>query len=122
MGGGGSANSHCRFFEMAANQGKATGAVSTVNFDHATPAAVVANAANRSDCTRGPTAAQFNQVVNNGVGNLPGAVYNSGSHTNILVPFFAKGAGVDLFLQYLVGYDPQMADRQRLPKDAPIRN
>ena len=39
------------FFETAANQGKATGAVSTVNFDHATPAAVVANTTNRNDYT-----------------------------------------------------------------------
>jgi alkaline phosphatase len=51
------------------------------------------------------------QVVNNGAGNLPGAAYNSGSHTNTLVPFFAKGADADLFTAYLTGSDPQMATR-----------
>jgi alkaline phosphatase len=30
-------------------------------------------------------------VVNNGEGNLPGMVFHSGSHTNSLIPFFAKG-------------------------------
>jgi alkaline phosphatase len=57
----------------------------------------------------GPTKGAFNQVVDNGVGNLPGAAYNSGSHTNALVPFFAKGADADLFNQYLTGLDPDMA-------------
>ena len=57
----------------------------------------------------GPTKGTFNQVVDNGVGNLPGAAYNSGSHTNALVPFYAKGAGSELFAQYLTGTDPQIA-------------
>ncbi len=57
----------------------------------------------------GPTPGVFNQVVDNGVGNLPGAAYNSGIHTNALVPFYAKGADADLFLAYLIGNDPDMA-------------
>lgn len=57
----------------------------------------------------GPTKGTFNQVTDNGVGNLPGAAYNSGSHTNALVPFYAKGAGSELFAQYLTGTDPQIA-------------
>jgi alkaline phosphatase len=36
-------------------------------------------------------------VVNNGKGNLPGAKFNFGNHTNTLVPFYAKGPGQELF-------------------------
>lgn len=32
-------------------------------------------------------------LVNNGKGNVPGHEWHSGSHTNTLVPFYAKGAG-----------------------------
>ncbi len=56
----------------------------------------------------GPVAGTFNQVVDNGAGNLPGAAYNSGGHTNTLVPFYAKGADADLFLNYLNGVDENM--------------
>lgn len=45
-------------------------------------------------------------LVNNGVGVLPGFEYHSGSHTNTLVPLFAKGAGSELFAQYATGFDP----------------
>ena len=34
-------------------------------------------------------------------------VFNSGSHTNALVPLYAKGAGAELFKQYVVGTDPR---------------
>ena len=57
----------------------------------------------------GPETGVFNQVVDNGVGSLPGAAYNSGSHTNALVPFYAEGADAGLFLSYLTGSDPDMA-------------
>jgi alkaline phosphatase len=33
----------------------------------------------------------WNPIVNNGAGNLPGMEWHSGSHTNQLIPFFAKG-------------------------------
>lgn len=36
-------------------------------------------------------------VVNKGKGNMPEAKFNSDAHTNTLVPFFAKGAGQELF-------------------------
>lgn len=36
-------------------------------------------------------------VVNNGKGNLPGAKFNFGNHTNTLVPFYAKGPGQEMF-------------------------
>lgn len=38
-----------------------------------------------------------NPVVNNGKGKMPGAKYNSGEHTNSLIPLFAKGKGSELF-------------------------
>lgn len=38
-----------------------------------------------------------NPIINHGKGAMPGMRYNSGSHTNMLVPFFAKGAGSELF-------------------------
>jgi alkaline phosphatase len=36
-------------------------------------------------------------VVNNGKGNLPGAKFNFGHHTNTLVPLYIKGPGQELF-------------------------
>jgi alkaline phosphatase len=59
----------------------------------------------------GPTAGIFNQVLDFGAGSLPGAAYNSGSHTNALVPFFAKGADAGLFNTYLTGSDPEMENK-----------
>ncbi len=38
-----------------------------------------------------------NPIVNNGKGKIPGMKWNSNNHTNSLVPFFAKGAGSELF-------------------------
>jgi alkaline phosphatase len=35
-------------------------------------------------------------VVNNGKGDLPGMQWNSGDHTNSLIPFYAKGVGVNM--------------------------
>jgi alkaline phosphatase len=46
-------------------------------------------------------------VVNYGKGNLPGMEWHSGSHTNSLIPFFAKGAGANyLFRRAADAYDP----------------
>ena len=39
----------------------------------------------------------FGQVVNNGQGQLPGLQWHYGSHTNVLVPFYAKGTGANFF-------------------------
>jgi alkaline phosphatase len=39
----------------------------------------------------------YQPVTNNGKGNLPGMQWHYGSHTNVLVPFFAKGPGADYF-------------------------
>ncbi len=56
------------YFEQAALQGKATGAVSTVNFDHATPAAVVAKTTNRNDY-----ATIASQMINSNLDVIMGA-------------------------------------------------
>lgn len=45
-------------------------------------------------------------VINHGAGNMPGMEWRSGSHTNSLVPFFAKGPGADLLDQLADEVDP----------------
>jgi hypothetical protein len=42
-------------------------------------------------------AKNFNPIVNYGQNNLPGMSFYSPEHTNSLVPFFAKGAGSQIF-------------------------
>ena len=53
--------------------------------------------------TDGPV---WNDVVNNGIGNLPTIEWHSGTHTNSLVPFVAKGRGAQLFKDRIVANDP----------------
>ena len=48
----------------------------------------------------------WNPIENRGKGNLPGMAWNSGSHTNSLIPFFARGAGSQFFHQYADEIDP----------------
>lgn len=48
----------------------------------------------------------YDEVINNGKGNMPTMVWNSVGHTNQLVPIFARGPGADLFKKYAVGSDP----------------
>ena len=50
--------------------------------------------------------ATFNDVVNHGAGVLPGATFNSGDHTNSLVPLYAIGAGAELLAGYADQWDP----------------
>ena len=45
-------------------------------------------------------------LQNNGADNLPGMQWNSGSHTNSLIPFYAKGAGSQAFAGFTAGTDP----------------
>ncbi len=45
-------------------------------------------------------------VENRGKGNLPGMEWHSGSHTNQLVPFYAKGPGAEIFEMSAGEYDP----------------
>jgi alkaline phosphatase len=48
----------------------------------------------------------WNPLVNNGAEVLPGLQWNSGSHTNSLVPFYAKGKGAILFFVCARNKDP----------------
>lgn len=48
----------------------------------------------------------YGPVTNNGKGNLPGMQWHHGSHTNMLVPFFAKGPGADKFKMMADTWDP----------------
>ncbi|MFZ5974537.1 MAG: alkaline phosphatase [Bacillota bacterium] len=49
---------------------------------------------------------EWEPVVNNGKGNVPGVQWNSGDHTNSLVPLFAKGAQANKLLNYADMIDP----------------
>lgn len=42
-------------------------------------------------------AGEYTEVVNNGMGVMPQMAWNSGDHTNQLIPFYAKGKGAELF-------------------------
>ncbi len=41
--------------------------------------------------------ANFNPIVNNGAGQMPGMRYYTGGHSNSLIPLFAKGVGSEWF-------------------------
>jgi alkaline phosphatase len=45
-------------------------------------------------------------LINNGIGNLPGMEWHSRSHTNSLIPLYAKGCGAQLFKWSVNGHDP----------------
>jgi len=48
----------------------------------------------------------WNPIENRGKGTLPGMEWHSRGHTNSLIPFFAKGAGSELFHQFADEIDP----------------
>jgi alkaline phosphatase len=48
-------------------------------------------------------------IVDNGVGVLPGFSYNSGNHTNALVPLWVRGYGSDAFASLVDGTDTEAA-------------
>lgn len=48
----------------------------------------------------------YNKVLNNGQGVMPTMAWNSGDHTNQLIPFFAKGAGAEIFKKLADETDP----------------
>ncbi len=52
------------------------------------------------------TAGVYDEVVNNGAGIMPTMAWNSGNHTNQLIPFFAKGAGAEIFKKLADQVDP----------------
>jgi len=55
----------------------------------------------------GPTADNWSEPVNRGAGQMPEMQFNSGAHTNQLIPFFARGAGVQAFEAIATGNDPR---------------
>ena len=48
----------------------------------------------------------WNPLVNNGASKLPGMEWHSGSHTNQLIPFYARGRGAHLFKKKADEFDP----------------
>jgi alkaline phosphatase len=48
----------------------------------------------------------WDPIVNNGAGNLPVMDWSSGSHTNVLIPLFAKGDAARLFVHQADETDP----------------
>ncbi len=56
----------------------------------------------------GPNSASkpFDPIVDRGAGKLPGMHHNSGSHTNSLVPVYARGSAAKLLTGQVVGTDP----------------
>jgi alkaline phosphatase len=48
---------------------------------------------------------EWQNVVDNGPGNMPGFQYTTGGHTNVLVPLWAKGKGSQLFNHEVAGND-----------------
>lgn len=53
------------------------------------------------------TSARVYPVQNKGEGNMPGMQWNSGDHTNQLIPLFAKGAGSESISKQADEWDPQ---------------
>lgn len=56
----------------------------------------------------------YGYVGDNGAGSMPGVKHFSGSHTNALVPFYAKGAGSEMFGNYVIGTDGNLVDLYNL--------
>ncbi|MGL4595229.1 MAG: alkaline phosphatase [Thermoguttaceae bacterium] len=52
----------------------------------------------------------FKPIQNHGKGFLPSVQYASKSHSNALVPLWAKGIGADRFLKKIIGKDPIYGD------------
>lgn len=72
---------------------------------------LVVTADHESGCLWGPDSGDttFNMVVNNGLEVMPDAVYYTGSHTNQLVPLYARGVGSELFAARVRGTDDTAA-------------
>jgi len=49
----------------------------------------------------------WNELENRGKGNPPGHSWHTGSHSNSLVPVFAKGAGAERLHNFVRGEDPR---------------
>lgn len=70
---------------------------------------VIITADHETGCVWGPNSntVPFDALVDNGKGKMPGLRYNSGGHTNSLVPLFARGAGAQEFLSMAKFTDPK---------------
>lgn len=70
---------------------------------------VIVTADHETGCLWGPNSDKvpFDPIVDNGKGKMPGLRYNSGSHTNSLVPLFARGAGANELLSMAKYSDPK---------------
>ena len=53
-----------------------------------------------------PDGPVWNPVVDNGIGVLPGFVFNQSEHTNALVPLYAKGDAARQLRRMAEGMDP----------------
>jgi alkaline phosphatase len=51
----------------------------------------------------------FQPLIDNGAGKLPGMRHNHTSHTNSLVPIYARGKDAELFLKLIKGKDAKAA-------------
>lgn len=54
----------------------------------------------------GGTPPVWNPLVNHGAGHVPGLTWYSTEHTNSLIPFYAKGPGIDQLARYADEQDP----------------
>lgn len=52
----------------------------------------------------------FDALMERGPGRMPGMFFNSGNHTNSLVPLRARGPGAEQFTQRILGADPLAGD------------
>lgn len=69
---------------------------------------LIITADHETGCVTGPGSdPQWQPLANNGPGKMPGLEFHSKSHTNSLVPLFAKGAGAEAFTKAVIGADPQ---------------
>ncbi len=50
--------------------------------------------------------ARYAPIINRGPGKVPGVQWNSGDHTNQLIPLFAKGKSADFLKTYVRASDP----------------
>jgi alkaline phosphatase len=77
---------------------------------------VIATADHESGFLLGPDAATvaYDGLVNMGQANMPLHKYLSGSHTNSLVPLYARGPGSELFAGRVDGTDSEMVSRYGL--------
>ena len=50
----------------------------------------------------------FDPIVDNGAGVIPGHSWQSGNHTNSLVPLYAQGAGAEFFASKVINVDDNL--------------